>query len=190
MFVVSLAVADDIMSSRNFAASNHVRPCGADPRFHFPQKGRNWLIISKRHPFANIALHHPTLPTPPPVDPHHRPYHSKDIVNPRNRHFLKLPALPDMTDPGSPSTAAEAPLHTTSEASPQRYATLKKKNSIRRADSKRSNADTMGSTTLSPTSPRSDDIRNDVTRSPLYCPVPTNADPTVVLALRFQGRIR
>jgi hypothetical protein len=24
-------------------------------------------------------------------------------------------------------------------------------------------------------------------RSPLNCPIPTNADPTVVLAMRFQG---
>lgn len=100
-----------------------------------------------------------------------------------------------MADPSNPATtAAELPPQQSNvEESPHRHATLKKKTSIKRNASKRSKADTLGSTTLSPTSPTSartgDEIRNDVTRSPLYCPVPTNADPTVVLAARFQGNI-
>jgi hypothetical protein len=94
-----------------------------------------------------------------------------------------------MTDPSSPTTEldqtphqppshVEDPLH--------RHATLKKKTSITRGVSKHSNADTTGSPPM-PTSPQVDELRNDLSRSPLYCPVPTNADPTVVLAMRFQG---
>ena len=92
-----------------------------------------------------------------------------------------------MTDRGSPTTEQTLTLHPPAETSPQRHATLKKKSSIKRAASKQSHTETMGSTSLSPTSNSPDEIRNDVTRSPLYCPVPTNADPTVVLAARFQG---
>jgi hypothetical protein len=93
-----------------------------------------------------------------------------------------------MTDPSSPTTEPDQPPHQShTDDSPHRHATLKKKGSIKRGASKRSNPDTTASTTLSPTSPHTDEHRNDVSRSPLYCPVPTNADPTVVLALRFQG---
>ena len=59
---------------------------------------------------------------------------------------------------------------------------LKKKDSIHQGTLNLSEADTP-----SPISPHHDGQQNDITRSPLYCPVPTNADPTVVLAMRFQG---
>src|SRR5579859_5583266 len=92
-----------------------------------------------------------------------------------------------MTDPGIAATELDTqPQQSHTDESPHRHATLKKKNSIKRSASKRSKADTLGSTTLNPTS-NHDEPRNDPTRSPLYCPVPTNADPTIVLAARFQG---
>jgi hypothetical protein len=92
-----------------------------------------------------------------------------------------------MTDPGSATTELDTQLQQShTDESPQRHATLKKKNSVKRSASKRSKVDTIGSTTLSPTS-NHDEPRNDITRSPLWCPVPTNADPTVVLSARFQG---
>src|SRR5271170_2202816 len=96
-----------------------------------------------------------------------------------------------MTDPSSPTTEPDQPLHDESHAedSPHRHATLKKKTSIRRAESRQSKADTTNSTTMSPTSPRIGQQRNDVSRSPLYCPVPTNSDPTIVLSMRFQGSL-
>jgi hypothetical protein len=99
-----------------------------------------------------------------------------------------------MTDPSSPTTEPEGSPHSAANAddgSVHRHATLKKKDSINRPASKRSRGETPGeSMTMSPTSPRPDSGKaNDVTRSPLYCPVPTNADPTVVLAMRFQGTI-
>jgi hypothetical protein len=102
--------------------------------------------------------------------------------------------LDDMTDPSSPTTEPDGSPRSTAQAddgSVHRHATLKKKDSINRATSKRSRAETPGgSMTLSPTSPHPDSGKqNDVTRSPLYCPVPTNADPTVVLGMRFQGTI-
>jgi len=94
-----------------------------------------------------------------------------------------------MTDPNTPSTDPEgsprvvpAPVN---ESSVHRHATLKKRDSVKPAPFKRSNAGTP--MPPSPASPRLDGQRNDVTKNPLYCPVPTNADPTVVLAMRFQG---
>jgi hypothetical protein len=93
-----------------------------------------------------------------------------------------------MTDPGSPTTEpGQSILQSHVDDSPHRHATLKKKNSFNRGVSKASKADPTGSTTLSPTSPHADERRSDFSRSSLYCPVPTNADPTVVLAMRFQG---
>jgi hypothetical protein len=92
-----------------------------------------------------------------------------------------------MTDHASPIIEHEVPPQAVSEDSPHRHATLKKKGSIKRGPSKVSHVGTAGSTTLSPTSAQGEEVRNDVTRSPLYCPVPTGADPTVVLSMRFQG---
>ena len=94
----------------------------------------------------------------------------------------------EIIDPGSPATEPDQPvLQSHVDDSPHRHATLKKKSSINRGVTKVSKADPTGSTTLSPTSPHADEPRSDVSRSPLYCPVPTNVDPTVVLAMRFQG---
>ena len=93
-----------------------------------------------------------------------------------------------MTDPSSPTTEPDQNTHQSHvEDSPHRHATLKKRDSFHRDTSKRSKADNAGSRTSTPTSPHHDEPRNGVMRSPLYCPIPTNADPTVVLAMRFQG---
>ena len=97
-----------------------------------------------------------------------------------------------MTDPSNPPTDGEtttAVNQSQPDDPPARHGTLKKRGSVKRAASKRSKAETAGSTTLSPTSPRHEDHppRNDVSRNPTYCPVPINADPTVVLSMRFQG---
>jgi hypothetical protein len=93
-----------------------------------------------------------------------------------------------MTEPASPTFGAEVP-QSAAEDSPYRHATLRKKGSIKQPGSKRSAPATTGSSNVSPTSNHGDDIKNDVTRSPLYCPVPTNADPTIVLVMRFQGML-
>jgi hypothetical protein len=94
----------------------------------------------------------------------------------------------EMTDPSSPTIEPDrSPDQSHVEDSPHRHATLRKKISIKRSTSKRVKIDTTGSTTYSPTSPRAGRAHDDITRSPLYCPVPANADPTVVLVMRFQG---
>lgn len=94
----------------------------------------------------------------------------------------------EMIDRSSPTTEPDQlALQYHNDDSPHRHATLKKKGSVNRGSSRVPKADTTGSPTLSPTSPHYDESRSGVSRSPLYCPVPTNADPTVVLAMRFQG---
>jgi hypothetical protein len=92
-----------------------------------------------------------------------------------------------MTDQNSPATELDQNTHQSHVEDLHRHATLKKKDILLRGTSKHSKADAAGSRTLSPTSPHRDEPRNDAMRNPLYCPVPTNADPTVVLAMRFQG---
>jgi hypothetical protein len=96
----------------------------------------------------------------------------------------------ETTDRDGPTTELDRPaLQSHADDSPHRHATLKKKSSINRGTSKVSKADTPGSTALNPPSVHADGPRNNAIRDPLYCPVPTHADPTVVLAMRFQGSI-
>jgi hypothetical protein len=93
-----------------------------------------------------------------------------------------------MTDPSSPTTDLNQNLQQSHvEDTQHRHAKLKNTGTLRRDTSKRPKTNAPGSRTLSPTSPHRDEPRNDEMRSPLYCPIPTNADPTVALALRFQG---
>lgn len=93
-----------------------------------------------------------------------------------------------MTDPSSPTTELDqTPQQSHVGDTRHRHANLKNTGTLRRDTSKRPKANAAGSRTLTPTSPHRDEPRNDEMRSPLYCPIPTNADPTVVLALRFQG---
>ena len=94
-----------------------------------------------------------------------------------------------MTDPSSPTTEPDHQFQQSdNQDSPHRHTTLKKKSSVRRSASKRSKAETANTASSLPRSLTShEEPRNDPTRSPLYCPVPVNSDPTVVLAARFQG---
>lgn len=183
-------MSDRLIGSIAFASSVHSQPKPSS------QPWQQQISRRQRHPphkIRVIVLHtvafstsSPSLTLASPSFPSRYPIPCLSTAISSKSETQHIAA---MITPSSPTAEHDMPSPHQSHADdlPHRHATLKKKCSIKRPTSKRSKAETPESRAVSPTSPRSDADPHGVIRSPLYCPVPFDADPTVVLAMRFQG---